>query len=120
MRLLLERGSAELREVASGSTTQSLWLGDRKVRSQAIREDQSRFPGRGTVGKVSRGGRRSSDSLTFFIDRFFNFSGQPGFRMTFDAAERNERFGCIQCQRSKESSSRGKGKSRVFLCRKTV
>ena len=28
--------------------------------------------------------------------------------MAFDAAERNKEFGRIQCQRSKESSSRGK------------
>ena len=35
-------------------------------------------------------------------------------------AERNERFGRIQCQRGKESSSRGKRKRRAFLCRRTV
>ena len=40
--------------------------------------------------------------------------------MAFDAAERNGRFGRIQCQRGKESSSRGKRKRRVFLCRGTV
>ena len=41
--------------------------------------------------------------------------------MAFDAAERNRRIGRIQCQRSKESSSsRGKRKRRVFLCRRTV
>ena len=40
--------------------------------------------------------------------------------MIFIAAKRNGRFGCIQCQRSKESSSRGKRKRRVFLCRRTV
>ena len=40
--------------------------------------------------------------------------------MAFDAAERNGRFGRIQCQRSKESSSREKRKRRVFLCRMTV
>ena len=39
--------------------------------------------------------------------------------MAFDAAKRNGRFGCIQCQRSKESS-RGKRKRRVFPCRRTV
>ena len=38
--------------------------------------------------------------------------------MAFDAAERNGRFGRIQCQKGKESSSRGN--RRVFLCRKTV
>ena len=38
--------------------------------------------------------------------------------MTFDAAEGNGRFGRIQCQRGKVSSSGGK--RRVFLCRRTV
>ena len=38
--------------------------------------------------------------------------------MAFDVADRNERFGRIQCQKGKESSSRGK--RRVFLCRRTV
>ena len=40
--------------------------------------------------------------------------------MAFDAVERNGRFGRIQCQRDKESSSRGRRKKRVFLCRWTV
>ena len=40
--------------------------------------------------------------------------------MAFDAAQRNGGFGRIQCQRSKESSSKGKRKRRVFLCRRTV
>ena len=50
----------------------------------------------------------------------FHLSRPPGFRRAFDATERNRRFGCIQCQRGKESSSRGKRKIRVFLCRRTV
>ena len=49
-----------------------------------------------------------SKSLTFFANRFIHFSRPPGFRMAFDAAEKNGRFGRIQCQRSKESSSKGK------------
>ena len=36
------------------------------------------------------------------------------------ALARNGRFGRIQCQRGKESSSRGKRKRRVFLCSRTV
>ena len=40
--------------------------------------------------------------------------------MAFDAAERDGRLGRIQCQRGKESSSRGKKKRRVFLCRRTM
>ena len=56
-----------------------------------------------------------SKSLASFTNRFFHFSGPSGFRRAFDAAKRNGRFGRIQCQKSKESSSRGK--RRVFLCR---
>ena len=55
-----------------------------------------------------------SESLASFTNRFFHLRRPPGFRMAFDAAERNGRFGCIQYQRAKESSSRGK--RRVFLC----
>ena len=40
--------------------------------------------------------------------------------MAFVAAKRNGRFGRIQCQRSKESSSRAKRKKGVFLCGRTV
>ena len=40
--------------------------------------------------------------------------------MAFDAAERNGRFGRIQGERGKESSSRGKRKRRIFLRRRTV
>ena len=40
--------------------------------------------------------------------------------MSFDVAEKNGIFGRIQCQRSEESSSREKGKKRVFLCRRIV
>ena len=59
-------------------------------------------------------------SLASFTNRFFHFSGLPDFRMAFDAAERNGKFGRTQCQRSKESSSRKMRKRRVFLCRRTV
>ena len=60
----------------------------------------------------------SSKSLTSFTNCFFHLSGPPGFRIAFDAAKRNGKFGRIQCQRSKESSSIRKRKRRVFLCRK--
>ena len=59
-----------------------------------------------------------SKSFTSFTNRFFHLSRQPGFRMAFDAAKRNGRFDRIQCQRSKESSSRGKRP--VVLCRMAV
>ena len=39
--LLQARGSAELRKVASGSTTQGLWLRNGKVRSQVSGVDQN-------------------------------------------------------------------------------
>ena len=45
------RGSTELREVASGSATQGLWLRNGKVGSQVSGIDRSRLPGRRTVGK---------------------------------------------------------------------
>ena len=54
-------------------------------------------------------------SLTSFTNRFFYFSETPGLKLAFDAAKRFSRF---QCQRSKESSSRGK--RLVFLLSKTV
>ena len=38
--------------------------------------------------------------------------------MAFDVTKRNGRFDRIQCQRSEETSSRGK--RRVSLCRRTV
>ena len=46
-----------------------------------------------------------SESLTSFTNRFFPFNGPPGFRMAFDAAERNGRFRRFQCQRSKEKET---------------
>ena len=61
-----------------------------------------------------------SESLASFTNRFFHLSRPPEFRRAFDAAERNGKFGSIQCERGKESSSREKRKRRVFLCRKTV
>ena len=51
MRLLRARGSAELREVSSGSATHGRWLRNGKVRSQVSGIDRGRFPGRRTVKK---------------------------------------------------------------------
>ena len=70
-----------------------------------------------TIFINSMSGRKS---LTSFAYRFFHFSRLPGLKLSFDAAERNGRFGRVQCQRSKESSSRQKRKKQVFLCRRTV
>ena len=64
MRFLGARASALLRKVAAGSTTQGLWLRNRKVGSQLSGEDRSRFPGRRIVREIRRGGgpgRRASD-----------------------------------------------------------
>ena len=63
VRLLRARGSAELREVASGSAMQGLSLRNGKVRFQVSGIDRSRFPGRRTVGEVRRGGRRGRREL---------------------------------------------------------
>ena len=52
MRLLGPFGSAEPGKVISGSATQDLWLGNGKVGSQVIGEDQSRLPGRKIAGKL--------------------------------------------------------------------
>ena len=73
MRLHRARDSAELREVASGSATQGLWLRNGKVGSQVSGIDRSRFPGRRTVGEVRRGGRRerrASDIAKKRVHRF--------------------------------------------------
>ena len=40
--------------------------------------------------------------------------------MAFDAAEGDGRFNRIQCQRSKQSSSRGKRKRQVFFSKRIV
>ena len=52
MRLLRARGTAELREVASGSATEGLWLRNGKVRSQVSGVDRSRFLGEEQFGKL--------------------------------------------------------------------
>ena len=70
VRLLRARGSAEFREVSSGSATQCLWLRNGKVGSQVSGIDPSRFPGRRTVGKIRRGGRRASDRAKKRMHRF--------------------------------------------------
>ena len=57
VRVLRACGSAELKKVASGSATQGLWLGDRKVGSQVTISDRIRFFWRGTVGEVRGEGR---------------------------------------------------------------
>ena len=70
MKLLRACGFAELEKVAFISATQGLWLRNRKLGSQAVGEDRSRFPGRGTVEEVRRGGRRASDRTKERVHRF--------------------------------------------------
>ena len=73
VRLLKARGTAELKEVASGSATQNLWLRNGKVGSQVSGIDRRRFPGKRTVGEVRRGerrGRRASDRAKKRVYRF--------------------------------------------------
>ena len=70
VRLLRARGSAELREVASGSATQGLWLRNGKVGSQVSGVDRSRFPLRKTVREIRRGGRQASDRAKKRVYRF--------------------------------------------------
>ena len=61
VRLLRARGSAELREVASGSATYGLGMRNGKVGFQVSGIDQSRSLGRKTVRKIRRGGRRERE-----------------------------------------------------------
>ena len=56
MRLHRARETVELREIASGSATQGLWLRNGKVRSQVSGIDRGRFPGRRTVRKEDEEG----------------------------------------------------------------
>ena len=44
--------------------------------------------------------RAKNGSLASFTNRTFQLSRPPGFRMAFDAAERNGRFGHIQYQKA--------------------
>ena len=72
------RSSAELGKAASGSATQGLWLGDRKVESQVIGEDQIRLPGRRTVGEVRRRGRRGRRASDRAKERVYKFRVRCG------------------------------------------
>ena len=60
MRLFRTHDSAELGKVASGSATQDIWLGNRKVGYQVVGQNRSRLPARGKVGEMKGGGRRGT------------------------------------------------------------
>ena len=87
MRLHRARGSAELREVASGSATQSLWLRNGKVGSQVTGIDRSRFPGRRTVGKLGEEEEEEEGELLIGRRRECTDLG-------LDLGERKERVVC--------------------------
>ena len=98
-------------------------------RSNRNRRRASRLPclsiGLGDNRRSTLEWRCKPDDLDHFCERqrkpcVFHFIGLPGFRMAFNAAERSGSIGHIQCQRCEESSSRGKRKRRIFLCRRTV
>ena len=86
VRILRACGSADLGKVATGSATPDLRLRDRKVGSQVIDKDRSRFPGRGTVGKVREGGRRASNKTKKRVYRF---------RVRFEQERRASRLPCL-------------------------
>ena len=77
VRLHRARSSAELREVTSGSALQGLWLRNGKVESQVSGIDQSRLPGRRTVGEVRRGGRRGRRANNRVEKRVYSFRVRP-------------------------------------------
>ena len=73
IKLLKARGWAKLGQVASGYATRGLWLGNRKVRSHVVGEEESQLSERETVGEVSgreRWGKRSSDRTRERVHRF--------------------------------------------------
>ena len=67
VRLHRARGSAQLREVASGSATQDLWLRNGKVESQVS----------GIVEKVKRGERRGRRASDIAKKRVYRFRVRP-------------------------------------------
>ena len=67
---LWARGTSELSEVASGSAMQGLWVRNGKVRYWVSGEHRSRFPGRRTVRRGGRRGRRASDRVEMRVYRF--------------------------------------------------
>ena len=72
-----KRNQTPLSTQLSRARTGSLWLfyvrplvANRKVGSQIVSKDQSRLPGRRTVGRVGIRGRRASDRMKERIHRF--------------------------------------------------
>ena len=61
MRFFRAQGSLKLRQVASGSATQNLWLRDRKVRSQVVVINLCRFP---EEKHLEKGGKKKNTTIT--------------------------------------------------------
>ena len=66
---------------------QGFWLGERKVGSQIIGDNQSRFPGRLSVGEIRRGGRRGRGASNRAKERVYRFWVKFG-------RDREEQFVC--------------------------
>ena len=100
---------AELREVASGSATQCLWLRNGKVGSQISGINRSRYPGRRTVGEVRRGGRqgrRASDKAKKRVEDLAALSAREVKRAAAEERERDEYSSADeQCQSKWETKS---------------
>ena len=86
VRLHRARGTAELREVASGSATQGIWLRNGKVRSQVSGIDRSRFSGEEQLGKL---GEDEDEEGEPAIDRRRVYTD-----FGFDLGEREEQDVC--------------------------
>ena len=76
----------KLGKVISGSVTQGLCLGNRKVGSQVIGEDRSRFSGRRTVGKLGKEEDQEGEPATGRRREYTN--------LEFDLGEREEQVVC--------------------------
>ena len=87
VRLLREHGTAELREVASGSATQCLWLRNGKVGSQVSGIDRSRFPEEEQFEKL---GEEEDEEAGPAIERRREYTV-----LGFDLGEREEQVVCI-------------------------
>ena len=77
------------REVASGSAAQGLWLRNEKVGSQVSGIDQRRFPGRRTVRKFRREGRRGRRASNRAKERVYRF------RVRLRSERRASRLPCL-------------------------
>ena len=85
-KLLRARGLAELGKVASGSTTQSLWLRDQKVRSQVIGKTEANFLAKEQLGKLGEEENKEEEPVT---ERRIEYTD-----LGLDFGEREEQVAC--------------------------